>query len=626
MNTFDLACADLSSAAYKEGVNPKNWIDPLTDATRLPGPLGYKTIAGISGFEASAFDYQGKVVIAYAGTNTDQFAVQSSLPLIMSGSFYSKEPDGSSERNFILDLIRSEQQNAGNGKLTHFTADLAKLGTNIGGLNRAAQDALIAQGIEWYYWKGTDYAGQEFITQTGSLLQYTTALGDHLQGAQNKALGYLNVWLDGYFEQGAVQNTGLARVRPSYVSYDEWNVVAGSSASTATARDTSKSQIFVGQGGADTFTGGDQSDTLLAAGGADTLDGGAGSDRLYGGVGSDRYNFTGNFGNDIIQDSDGQGTIQIDGQTLGTAQGAGKRNVWVAEVGAGQYVGMSVYDDQSSTTGKKLVITREGSTDNTITITINNFDLDKALSSEGYLGIKLDPTQRLALVQGTGSDVGASTPNVWADNTFKASSLDGQSSEVVEANGKSFNIYLAQAAHAGDTITLSLDGALASEFKARIDGVIVDADGAVITLAEGQTSVSFSLLEDGEITADMAGSISASYQSLEETADSNVWALNLIDTGEITRTYTGDQRAKLIGIEIDLNIAPDNSGYGTYQWSTAHWANDGTLTGGLAEAGFADVIYAGSDNDWIDGLGGNAQPTVYCGHRSANERQYICAA
>ena len=34
--------------------------------------------------------------------------------------------------------------------------------------------------------------------------------------------------------------------------------------------------------------------------------------------------------------------IQIDGQTLGTAKGAGKRNVWVAEVSPGQYVGMSV--------------------------------------------------------------------------------------------------------------------------------------------------------------------------------------------------------------------------------------------------------------------------------------------
>ena len=174
--------------------------------------------------------------------------------------------------------------------------------------------------------------------------------------------------------------------------------------------------------------------TIYGAVSKDAIHGLSGNDALNGGAGT-------------ITDSDGQGTIQIDGQTIGTAKGAGKRGVWVAEVGAGQYVGLSVYDNQSSTTGKKLVITRAGSTDNTITI--DNFDLAKALSSEGYLGIKLDPTQRVALVQGTGSDVGASTPNVWADNTFKASSLESQSSDVVEANGKSFNIYLAQAAHAG---------------------------------------------------------------------------------------------------------------------------------------------------------------------------------
>ena len=330
-----------------------------------------------------------------------------------------------------------------------------------------------------------------------------------------------------------------------------------------------------------------------------TIYGAASKDAIHGLSGNDALNG----GADTITDSDGQGTIQIDGQTIGTAQGAGKRNVWTAEVSPGQYVGMSVYDNQSSTTGKKLVITRADSTDNTITI--DNFDLAKALSSEGYLGIKLDPTQRVALVQGTGSDVGASTPNVWADNTFKASSLEGQSSDVVEANGKSFNIYLAHAAHAGDTLTLSLDGALASEFKARIDGVIVDADGAVITLAEGQTSVSFALLEDGEITADMAGSISASYQSPDETADSNVWALSLIDTGETGRTYTGDQRAELIGLEIDLNITADKPTFGTYQWSATSWATDGTLKDGEAQSDYRDVIEGSGGNDEISGMGGN---------------------
>jgi Ca2+-binding RTX toxin-like protein len=354
-----------------------------------------------------------------------------------------------------------------------------------------------------------------------------------------------------------------------------------------------------GGAGIDTLNGKGGNDYLEGGAGGDTLDGGEGADTLRGGADNDTYSFTDAFGKDIVLDSDGLGSIQIDGQTIGTAKGAGKRNVWVAEVSPGQYVGMAVYDDQSSATGKKLVITRADSTDNTITI--NNFDLDKAQGSEGYLGIKLDPTQRLALVQGTGSDVGASTSNVWADNTFKASSLDGQSSDVVEANGKSFNIYLAQAAHAGDTLTLSLDGALASEFKARIDGVIVDADGAVITLAEGQTSVSFSLLEDGEITADMAGSISASYAGTDpnnsQTAESNTWALNLQDTGEIARTYTGDQRGP-----ITVNLA---TGVESYDWSPTSWANDGTLIGGEAEPDFADVIYARSGNDKIDGKGGN---------------------
>ena len=103
------------------------------------------------------------------------------------------------------------------------------------------------------------------------------------------------------------------------------------------------------------------------------------------------------------------------------------------------------------------------------------------------------------------------------------------------------------------------------------------------TLAEGQTSVSFSLLEDGEITADLAGNISASYQGTAEPADSNVWALSLQDTGEIGKTYLGDQRAKIIGTEIDLHITPDNPRYGSYKWSATSWANDGTLNGGVIE-------------------------------------------
>ena len=59
-----------------------------------------------------------------------------------------------------------------------------------------------------------------------------------------------------------------------------------------------------------------------------------------------------------------------------------------------------------------------------------------------------------------------------------------------------------------------------------------------------------------------------------------------------TQTYTGDQRAPL---KAD----------GTYDWDATAWATDGTLIGGVAEAGFNDVIYASGGADRIDGLGGN---------------------
>ena len=207
------------------------------------------------------------------------------------------------------------------------------------------------------------------------------------------------------------------------------------------------SDVLAGGIGFDTFTGGSKADTFLAGAGNDELNGGAGNDLLYGGAGTDTYNFTDAFGKDTIIDSDGLGQIKIGGKEVGTAKGAGKRGVWVADLGGGDFAWLAVYDDASSSTGKKLIITRASDADNTITI--NNFNLAKAEGNESYLGIKLDPTQRIAIVQGTGISVGASKPNVWADNNFNATSLDGKSSNVNEGAGKSFNIYLAQGAKAG---------------------------------------------------------------------------------------------------------------------------------------------------------------------------------
>ncbi|MCL4771821.1 MAG: hypothetical protein KJZ76_15985, partial [Burkholderiaceae bacterium] len=266
------------------------------------------------------------------------------LERIMDGQLYYLDTQYGTERNFLLDLIRSEQSGVvGQGKLTHFAADLNKLGTNIVGLNKAAQDALIAQGIEWYYWQGTDYAGQEFFTQTSELLQYTTAIGDGLTGARNKAATFVDKWL-----------TPIVNAHDEFYTsaigtgYQQWSVATGSSGATAGALATGKTQIFIGGAGADTFTGGDKDDLLLGGEGGDTLNGGSGSDKLYGGVGddtldggtgsdtlvggagTDTYRFQGDWGVDFIEDSDGLGRIEVNGQTL-TGGKAVSANTWQSE-------------------------------------------------------------------------------------------------------------------------------------------------------------------------------------------------------------------------------------------------------------------------------------------------------
>jgi Ca2+-binding RTX toxin-like protein len=62
----------------------------------------------------------------------------------------------------------------------------------------------------------------------------------------------------------------------------------------------------------------------------------------------------------------------------------------------------------------------------------------------------------------------------------------------------------------------------------------------------------------------------------------------------LTRTYLGDQRAPF-----------NSNGNGTYDWTTTRWQADGSLSGGVAEVNFADVIYASAGDDLIAGLGGN---------------------
>ena len=68
MTDFNAVLALLSAAAYREGRSSNQWITKLPiGVDPLPGSLGYVSNTD-SGFEASAFLYDGKIVISYAGT------------------------------------------------------------------------------------------------------------------------------------------------------------------------------------------------------------------------------------------------------------------------------------------------------------------------------------------------------------------------------------------------------------------------------------------------------------------------------------------------------------------------------------------------------------------------------
>ena len=151
---------------------------------------------------------------------------------------------------------------------------------------------------------------------------------------------------------------------------------------------------FNGAGiGKPTLYGGKGNDQLEGGEGDDTISGGAGNDILMGGEGADIYKLGSSapggaadaFGKDTITDSDGKGSLQINGQTLGgTFTSYGERGAYRLKLADGQGAGLSVYNDTASNTGKSAILKFSGNLTNQITI--RNFDEAAAKSGSGSQG------------------------------------------------------------------------------------------------------------------------------------------------------------------------------------------------------------------------------------------------
>lgn len=289
----------------------------------------------------------------------------------------------------------------------------------------------------------------------------------------------------------------------------------------------------------------------------------------------------------------------------GNFQTNGANDLMIGDTGADKIIGNKGKDlllgnagkDTLEDTDKKLVIsgTKLGAGNQ---ITVNNVDIAKltgVTGTEGYLGLKLDRKYMVAVVKGGGT-------NVFTQSGFTLDQLAGKTTNLVEGTGCAFTLCLNQAAREGDTITLALSS-LGDKFKAILGDTTVNANGAVLTLAEGQTQISFALVQTGEVTADASTQISATYTGADGSATSNSFGVNLQDTGATAQTMKGDQRAKIIGVgkETQQWVTSDKPTYATYAWGETSWGADGTLVGGKAQANFSDVLRGTGANDKIFG-------------------------
>ena len=138
----------------------------------------------------------------------------------------------------------------------------------------------------------------------------------------------------------------------------------------------------------------------------DTLTGGEGNDLLQGGIGDDTYVFAAGHGQDVIEDRDGQGHLQIDDQTIGLA------TLVVEGVYRIEGLGYSILLGSDGTT---LFLVKDGG-DGSEVIQINGW------SPEKNLGITL-------------SDTPPPTPPLTLVGDFKkATNADGSKYLIVDGN------------------------------------------------------------------------------------------------------------------------------------------------------------------------------------------------
>ncbi|MDM0010118.1 calcium-binding protein [Variovorax sp. J22G73] len=330
--------------------------------------------------------------------------------------------------------------------------------------------------------------------------------------------------------------------------------------------------------------GGAKADKIIGNDFSNNLNGGLGNDTLSGGSGKDQYIFNGAYGKDVVYDADVDSILNFGGTVLsGNAKAIGGKLEWLLKVGAQQFV-LRIFGDAEHT---NLLINKKG--DNTNSVTVADFDLEKAFASQ-VNGIKLErPAVTIK------KKISASP---YFDPEYTASA--GQI-KIGNGGGDFFTAFLSLPVLSSGKLVFSLEGSSAGNYQITTGDLTLPADGAEIDLSRGMSQASFMLHHVGGAD-DGTVSLHVSYVDSDGTiASSQSWQISPTELLTASRTFFGDQRALISGVEIPQNGAV----YNTYDWSQVSWASNGDLVGGKSEPDFNDVIFGSAGNDVVKGLGGN---------------------
>ncbi|WP_310449472.1 putative Ig domain-containing protein [Sulfuritalea sp.] len=344
-----------------------------------------------------------------------------------------------------------------------------------------------------------------------------------------------------------------------------------------------------GADGADTLEGKGVVDHLYGGAGNDTLNGNAGDDRLEGGTGDDTYVLVAGDGNDTVLDSDGQGTIKLNGVALdgGDAVSAG---VWARNGVTYRFVpdangrGRLRIESAAGTTtvenyaAGELGITLPGAPKPPATRTITGDEGDNSLNDNVYAGVIANELisglggndNIVSMFSGKDDYVLGGTDDDWMMGGAGNDVVAGGAGRdiVVEGNGND-RLYADEMLTVGAALKKQNDPGSGAQGEALSAGPGDD-------LAIGGSGHDLLLGGSGEdILIGGPG---------DDTIDGDLLADNIYRTWNVVRTSVADE-AVLGGVRRLV----------TFNDMDLNWAS----------AGGNDVIYAGAGADWVTASYGN---------------------